>query len=156
MKPEDIERIKDLLPTSLGSAEIRERYAREILQRSVLTARMENMRYLAKIRDVCAEISSGRMNAAKAKEQLLGVLSQIGYDTTADDGKLANPVSERRLNLILETQREMAANAALIASQNAGTVDGCERPLPGSRSGQGPLRMVGVVVIPSDRRAPHR
>ena len=32
-------------------------------------------------------------------------------------------MSERRLNLILETQREMAANAALIASQNAGTVD---------------------------------
>ena len=123
MKPEDIERIKDLLPTSLGSAEIRERYAREILQRSVFTARMENMRYLAKIRDVCAEISSGRMNAATAKEQLIGVLSQIGYDTTADDDKLANPVSERRLNLILETQREMAANAALIASQNAGTID---------------------------------
>ena len=123
MKPEDIERIKDLLPTSLGSAEIRERYAREILQRSVFSARMENMRYLAKIRDVCTELASGRMNAATAKEQLLGVLSQIGYDTTADDDKLANPVSERRLNLILETQREMAANAALIASQNAGTVD---------------------------------
>ena len=123
MKPEDIERIKDLLPTSLGSAEIRERYAREILQRSVFSARMEHARYLAKIRDVCTELSAGRMNAATAKERLLGVLSQIGYDTTADDDKLANPVSERRLNLILETQREMAANAALIASQNAGTIN---------------------------------
>ena len=123
MKPEDIERIKDLLPTSLGSAEIRERYAREILQRSVFSARMENARYLAKIREVCTELSAGRMNAAKAKEQLLGVLSQIGYDTTQDDDRIANPVSERRLNLILETQREMAASAALIAGQNAGTID---------------------------------
>lgn len=123
MKPEDIERIKELLPTSLGSAEIREQYAREILQRSIVVSRMENMRYLSKVREVAAELSSGRMNAAKAKELLLGVLSQIGYDTTADDDRLANPVSERRLNLILETQREMAANAALIMSQNAGTLD---------------------------------
>ena len=123
MKPEDIERVKDLLPTSLGSAEIRERIAREILQRSVFVSRIENMRFLAKVRETAAALSSGEINAAKAKEQLLGVLSQIGYDTTADDGKLSNIVSERRLNLILETQREMAASAALIASQNAGTID---------------------------------
>ena len=123
MKPEDVERIKDLLPTSLGSAEIREQYAREILQRSIVVSRMENMRYLSKVREVATELSAGRMNAAKAKELLLGVLSQIGYDTTEDDDRLSNPVSERRLNLILETQREMAASAALIAGQNAGTID---------------------------------
>ena len=123
MKPEDIERVKDLLPTSLGSDEIRERYAREILQRSVFVSRIENMRFLAKVRETAAALSSGEINAAKAKEQLLGVLRQIGYDTTADDGRLANIVSERRLNLILETQREMAANAALVMSQNAGTID---------------------------------
>ena len=123
MKPEDIERIKDLLPTSLGSAEIREQFAREILANSVYSARCVHLAYLAKIRDVCTELSAGRMNAAKAKEQLLGFLSQIGYDTTADDDRLSNPVSERRLNLILETQREMAANAALVMSQNAGTLD---------------------------------
>lgn len=123
MKPEDIERVKNLLPTSLGSDEIRGKIAADILRRSVFSARMENARYLAKIREVATELSAGRMNAAKAKEQLLGVLSQIGYDTTADDDRLATPVSERRLNLILETQREMAANAALVMSQNAGTID---------------------------------
>ena len=123
MKPEDIERIKELLPTSLGSDKICERYAREILQRSIVSARMEHARYLAKIREVATELSAGRINAAKAREGLLNVLSQIGYDTTADDGHLSNPVSERRLNLILETQREMAASAALIAGQNAGTID---------------------------------
>ena len=123
MKPEDIERIKDLLPTSLGSAEIREQIAADILRRSIVSARMENARYLAKIKEVATELSAGTINAAKARESLLNVLSQIGYDTTADDDRIANPVSERRLNLILETQREMAANAALVMSQNAGTID---------------------------------
>ena len=123
MKPEDIERVKDLLPTSLSSAEIRERYAREILQRSVFSARMENARYLAKIREVATELSAGRINAAKAREALLNVLSQIGCDTTADDGKVSNPVSQRRLDLILETQRQMAASVARISLETDDTLD---------------------------------
>ena len=123
MKPEDIERIKDLLPTSLGSAEIRERYAREILQRSVFSARMENARYLAKIREVATELSAGRINATKAREALLNVLSQIGYDTTEDDGKVSNPVSQRRLDLILETQRQMAASFARLSLETEDTLD---------------------------------
>ena len=57
MKPEDIERVKDLLPTSLGSDEIRDQIAADILRRSVFTARMEDMRYLAKIREVTTELS---------------------------------------------------------------------------------------------------
>ena len=123
MKPEDIERVKNLLPTSLGSEEIRERYAREILQRSVFSARMENARYLAKIRDVCTELAAGRINAAKARETLLNVLSQIGYDTTADDGKVSNPVSQRRLDLILDTQRWMAASVARLSLETEDTLD---------------------------------
>ena len=123
MKPEDIERIKSLLPTSLGSDEIREQYAREILQRSVFSARMENARYLAKIREVATELSGGRINAAKARESLLNVLSQIGYDTADDDGKVANPVSQRRLDLILETQRQMAASVARLSLETEDTLD---------------------------------
>ena len=123
MKPEDIERIKELLPTSLGSAEIREQYAREILQRSILSARMESVRYLAKIREVATELSAGTINAAKAREGLLNVLSQIGYDTTYDDGKVSNPVSQRRLDLILETQRQMAASVARISLETEDTLD---------------------------------
>ena len=123
MKPEDIERIKDLLPTSLGNAEIREQYAREILQRSIVSSRMEIVRYLAKIREVATELSAGRINAAKAREGLLNVLSQIGYDTTDDDGKISNPVSQRRLDLILETQRQMAASVARLSLETEDTLD---------------------------------
>ena len=123
MKPEDIERIKDLLPTSLGSEEIRREIAADILRRSVFTARMESARYLAKIRDVCTELSAGRINASKAREVLLNTLSQMGYDTTADDGKVANPVSQKRLDLILDTQRWMAASVARLSLETDDTLD---------------------------------
>ena len=123
MKPEDIERIKELLPTSLGSAEYREQFATDILRRSIVSARMESARYLEKIREVCAALSAGEINAAKAREGLLNVLAQIGYDTTDDDGKMENPVAERRLNLILETQRQMAASVARLSLETEDTLD---------------------------------
>ena len=123
MKPEDFERVKELLPTSLGSDEIRSQIAADILRRSIVVARMENARYLAKIRDVCTELSAGRINASKAREVLLNTLSQMGYDTTADDGKVANPVSQRRLDLILDTQRWMAASVARLSLETDDTLD---------------------------------
>ena len=122
MKPEDIERIKDLLPTSLGSAEIRERYAREILQRSVFSARMENARYLAKIREVATAMSAGTINQADARAQLLTVLEQMGH-SPQDEGGLRNPASIRRLNLILDTQTQMASSVARLAEQTDATVN---------------------------------
>ena len=123
MKPEDIERIKELLPTSLGSDEIREQFAADILRRSIVSARIEDARVLAKIREVCASLAAGEINAAKAREGLLNVLAQIGYDTTADDGKLENPIAEKRLNLILETQRQMAASVARLSLETEDTLD---------------------------------
>lgn len=122
MKPEDIERVKDLLPTSLGSAEIRERYAREILQRSVFSARMENARYLAKIREVATAMSAGTINQADARAQLLTVLEQMGH-SPQDEGGLRNPASIRRLNLILDTQTQMASSVARLAEQTDATVN---------------------------------
>lgn len=122
MKPEDVERIKELLPTGLGSGEIRGKIAADILRRSVFSARMASASYLAKIREVCTELSAGRINAAKAREVLLNALAQMGHDTT-DDGKLSNPVSERRLNLILETQRQMAASVARLNLETDDTLD---------------------------------
>lgn len=40
MTPEEIQRVKDLLPTTLGSEEIRGTIAADILRRSVFSARM--------------------------------------------------------------------------------------------------------------------
>ena len=122
MKPEDIERVKDLLPTSLGSDEIRSQIAADILRRSVFSARMEDARYLAKIREVCTAMSGAEINQADARAQLLTVLEQMGH-SPQDAGGLKNPASIRRLNLILDTQTQMASSVARLSEQTEATLE---------------------------------
>ena len=121
MTPADIQRIKDLLPTSLGSDELRSSIASDILRRSVFSARMESARYLARIREVCAQVSEGSINQATARARLLETLAQMGH-SPLDGGGLANPASIRRLNLIIDTQRQMAASVSRIQTQTPGTL----------------------------------
>lgn len=121
MTAADIIRIKELLPTSLGSEEIREQIARDILQRSIFSARMESARYLAKIRDVCAQIAAGEINQADARLRLVTLLEQMGH-SPQDGGGITNPASIRRLNLIIDTQRQMAASVAVLSEQTEATV----------------------------------
>ena len=120
MKPEDIQRVKDLLPTDLGSDEIKTHFAKEILQRSIFSARMSVAHYLAKIREVTTAISAGEINATDARAQLLNVLEQMGH-SPLDEGGLRNPASIRRLNLILDTQRQMAASVARLSEETEAT-----------------------------------
>ena len=121
MTAADIQRIKDLLPTSLGSDELRSSIASDILRRSVFSARMESARYLARIREVCAQVSEGSINQATARARLLETLAQMGH-SPLDGGGLANPASIRRLNLIIDTQRQMAASVSRIQTQTPGTL----------------------------------
>ncbi len=121
MNAAEIERIKNLLPTSLGSEEIREKYAREILQRAVFSARMESAKYLARIRELCARLVEGKLDQATARAELLRELAKMGH-SPLDEGGLKNPASIRRLNLIIDTQRQMAASVANLANQTPGTV----------------------------------
>ncbi|MBR4937730.1 MAG: hypothetical protein IKZ22_02505, partial [Kiritimatiellae bacterium] len=121
MKAEDVIRVKELLPTSLGSDEIREQIAREILQRSIFSARMESARYLAKVRDVCAQIAAGEINQADARLKLVTLLEQMGH-SPQDGGGITNPASIRRLNLVVDMQRQMAASVAVLSEQTEATV----------------------------------
>ena len=121
MKPADIQRIKDLLPTTLGSEEIRGTIAADILRRSVFSARMASASYLAQIRDVCARVLAGEINQATAIKELVVALRDMGY-SPADGGALTNPASLRRLNLIVDTQTQMAASVARIENQTEATV----------------------------------
>ena len=124
MTPADIIRVKELLPTSLGSDEIRARVAKEILRRSVFSARVAEASVLAAVRDVCAAFAAGEIGAARAREALHAALARAGVPTAgADPDDLRDPAAERRLNLVLETQRGMAASAAQLLAQNAGTLD---------------------------------
>ena len=122
MTAADIQRIKDLLPTSLGSDELRSSIASDILRRSVFSARMESAHYLAKIREVCAQVSEGSINQATARARLLETLSQMGH-SPLDDGGLTNPASIRRLNLIVDTQRQMAASVSRIQTQTPAVLE---------------------------------
>ena len=122
MTAADIQRIKDLLPTSLGSDELRSSIAADILRRSVFSARMESARYLARIREVCAQVSEGSINQASARARLLETLSQMGH-SPLDGGGLTNPASIRRLNLIVDTQRQMAASVSRIQTQTPAVLE---------------------------------
>lgn len=122
MKPEDIMRLKELLPTSLGSDEIREQFARDILRRSVFSARMECARYLADVRDVAVRMLEGTLDQASARDRLEGVLERMGHSMD-DEGGLKNPASIRRLDLILETQTQMAASVARLQGQTPAVVE---------------------------------
>lgn len=121
MDAADIIHIKDLLPTSLGSDELREQVAADILRRSVFSARMESARYLALVRDVCAEFAAGAINRAQAMERLMADLARMGH-SPMDGGGLANPASIKRLDLIVKTQRGMAASVARLATQTEGVL----------------------------------
>lgn len=121
MKPSDVIAVKELLPTSLGSEEIREQIARDILARSVFSARMESAHYLKRLREVCAQILTGEKDKASARNDLGSLLEQIGH-SPLDEGGLSNPASLRRLNLILDTQRQMATSVALLSEQTESTV----------------------------------
>ena len=121
MKPEEIQRVKDLLPTTLGSEEIRGTIAADILRRSVFSARMASATYLAQIRDVCARVLAGEINQATAVKELMDALAAMGH-SPQDPGGLTNPASLRRLNLIIDTQTQMAASVARIDNQTEATI----------------------------------
>ena len=122
MDPAEIIRIKDLLPTDLGSDEVREQLAADILRRSIFSARMEDLRHLAVIRDVCADVVAGAINQATARERLLASLARMGH-SPLDEGGISNPASIKRLDLIIDTQRQMAASVANIAAETPATLE---------------------------------
>lgn len=121
MHAADVQRIKDLLPTTLGSGEIREQIAADILRRSVFSARMASAPYLAQVRDVCAELSAGTVSQSDARARLMDALGRMGH-SPLDGGGLSNPASIRRLDLILETQRQMAASVAKLSEETPATL----------------------------------
>ena len=121
MTPEEIERVKDLLPTDLGSEEIRRTVAADILRRSVFSARMASATYLAKIRDVCSRVLAGEINQATAVLELTQTLADMGHSPQDGTG-LDNPASLRRLNLIIDTQTQMAASVARLDNQTEATI----------------------------------
>jgi hypothetical protein len=112
--------IRDTLPTTLGSAEIRDELAAEVRARAVFSARTANAVYLSKLKEVIDKVANGEMNQATARLILLETLRALDYtpeEGFPDDpegeippaiaGTLQDLSSRRRLDLIIETQRDL-------------------------------------------------
>ena len=113
-----------VLPTHLDSAEIRARFAAlpaqrqaEIRARALFSARMASADYLQTLQRVLAAYAEGELNAAEARERLRAKLQALGLD--GGSHALTDPGSLRRLNLILRTQRQMAASAARLEARDS-------------------------------------
>jgi hypothetical protein len=113
----EIARIRDLLPTTLGTAEIRSQIAADIRARSVFSARVGKLVFLDAIKMVIDELAAGRTDFATARWYLAESLREMGYTPEggfpdAPPGEVPPAIaatlqdlsSRRRLNLIVETQ----------------------------------------------------
>lgn len=121
---------KKLLPTNLGSADLRAMDA-AVKRQSVFSARTTIEGYLQDIKDTVDKVinptSSGEvpgvpagMNTATAREFLRDQLkTQYGYAPTEDEeGTIKDLSSDARINLVLKTNTEMAQGAGQFVQQN--------------------------------------
>ena len=116
------------MPTSLGSAELRD-LGNDILRQSLFSARMTNATAVQALRDniqkVLASYQDGISadNFAEARLKLKQIGAALNYDPAkgfpgdtgippAEPGEIRDLFSTDRLNLILQTQTEMAQGAA--------------------------------------------
>lgn len=122
MNAADIQRLKELLPTTLGSEEIRETIASQILRRSIFSARMASATHLSNLREVLTQISAGTMDRGTATLELTRSLQNIGHSPLDWHG-ITNPASRARIDLIVRTNRQDAASCAQIMGQTEDTLD---------------------------------
>lgn len=108
-------------PTEFGSSDLRA-FSAELRMRSVFSARVTNAEFLAELQATIDGMLSGRINLATGRLQLMRKLKELGYDPAvgfpqdmasvppAERGSLRDVSSERRLDLMLETNQRVAAN----------------------------------------------
>lgn len=123
----DIAARRGLLPTSLGSREVTDRVAADILRNAVFSAKTTNAAYLSELKQRIERLLQGGRDNDKAqiRWELKQILRQMGYTPEkgfpgdealgiepAEPGSLQDLSSDRRLNLILETQEALMRGAA--------------------------------------------
>lgn len=118
-------RSRSILPVDVGSAELRG-LQREIAMRSVFSARTTNADYLTKIAEVVDDILSSKINLPEGRIRLMRKLKQLGYSPErgfpgdmemippAERGSLQDLSSERRIDLVMETNVRLAQGYAQV------------------------------------------
>ncbi len=114
-------RSRRAFPTDMTSAQIRS-LSRELRMRSVFSARMTNAEAVQELADVVDEMLSGKINMATGRLRMMRKLAELGYDPEkgfpgeigvvppAERGSLRDLSSERRIDLMLETNMRQCAN----------------------------------------------
>jgi hypothetical protein len=114
---------KAVMPTGLSSAEIRDTVSAEIRRRSFFSARTAEAEYLQKARQVCADVAAGRIGTAEARFRLERELDALGHPNAGNvSGDITDPGSIARLDLIIDTQRDMAHSIARVDAQSDAVV----------------------------------
>lgn len=114
---------KELLPTGMSSAELRQ-LSRDVRASSLFSARTTHAGYLEEIQKVADEMLAGKIDIATGRARLQDKLEELQYDPSrgfpddtevppAEAGSLRDLSSDKRLKLVLETQTRHAANFAL-------------------------------------------
>lgn len=118
---------RDLLPTSLRSGELRDTFSAAVRSRSVFSARTTHALYLQEVKDSVELAMQGGyendipMLRLRLKQALtrLGYTPQTGFPgdelldiPEAKPGSLRDLSSDKRINLILETQIALARSAS--------------------------------------------
>lgn len=116
----EVAALRDILPTSLGSAELRGAIAEDIRARSVFAARLSNAHVLSVAKEAIDKLAAGEMNMASARLAILQAMRAVGYAPEGgfpDDppgtvppavaGTLQDLSSRRRIDFILRTQLEL-------------------------------------------------
>ncbi len=113
------------MPTDLSSAELRELSA-GVRANSVFTSRGTNAIFVSKLKEVINAVTAGEMDDATARWTLLETLRSLGYtpeggfpETPAGavppavKGSIQDLSSRRRLDLIINTQRDLMRGAGM-------------------------------------------
>lgn len=125
----DTWRKREVFETDLGSAEIRG-FSQQLRNRSIFSARTTNADYLKTVANTVDEILSGDIGMSEGRIRLMRRLKELGYDPAvgfpqdmadippAERGSLQDLSSERRIDLLLETNVRMAQGYAQVVAGN--------------------------------------
>jgi len=126
----DLAKARGILPTALGSYDVRKQIAKQVRLSSVFSAKTTNARYLHALDERIARLVQGGYNndPAQLRVELKAELARLGYTPEkgfpgdealgiepAKPGSLRDLSSDARIDLILQTQLDLLTHAALKA-----------------------------------------
>lgn len=104
----DSRQVRQLLPTDFRTRLLAE-IPSELRERAMFSAGVTNVEFLQRTSDAIDDLVSGKVDRATKRAELKQVLASLDYQPAeGEQGSLTDLSSDRRLNLILDTNLQMA------------------------------------------------